>query len=236
MDPSNPRIGFYGKLPSHGDFVRRALPSELTKPWDAWLQSGLAASRELLGDAWLECYLSAPIWRFCLSAGICGEMQWMGAIMPSVDRVGRYFPLTAATGLAAGHSLFAMATAANPWFVALEETMLGALEEDSLAADDLEKRLATIEPHDGAAGTVDVRGDRQLIEEDGCLALALANPGSLADAPGSLADAMARRSCGGFSLWWTAGSAHVAPGARVFRELPAAETFWTLLRGDRPPD
>ena len=29
--------GFYGKLPSEGDFVTRRLPWEFTSAWDDWL-------------------------------------------------------------------------------------------------------------------------------------------------------------------------------------------------------
>jgi len=234
MEASDSKIGFFGKLPSHGDFVRRALPSALTKPWDDWLQAGLATSRKELGDAWLDCYLSAPIWRFCLGAGICGETQWIGAIMPSVDRVGRYFPLTAATAIPPSQSLFGMATAANSWLTALENAMLSALEEDRLTADEFGNRLKAIEPLNTSASAEGISEDRQLTQEDGCLALPFADPRRLADAPGTFADAMARRSCGGFSLWWTSGSAHVSPSVRVYTDLPAADTFWALLCRDRP--
>ena len=41
--------GFYGKLPSEGDFVTRRLPWEFTSAWDAWLQQGVHASRAALG-------------------------------------------------------------------------------------------------------------------------------------------------------------------------------------------
>jgi type VI secretion system protein ImpM len=91
--------GFFGKIPSHGDFVARRLPAGFTGPWDAWLQAGMADSRARLGDAWLPTYLNSPIWRFALAAGVCGPQAWSGVMMPSVDRVGRYFPFTIAAGM-----------------------------------------------------------------------------------------------------------------------------------------
>ena len=33
--------GFYGKIPSQGDFVTRRLPWEFTSAWDDWLQQGV---------------------------------------------------------------------------------------------------------------------------------------------------------------------------------------------------
>ena len=92
-----PGVGFFGKLPGLGDFVSRRLPREFIDAWDQWLQASLRTSQEMLGDEWLNHYLVSPIWRFAMSPGICGNNAWAGVMMPSVDRVGRYYPLTLAT-------------------------------------------------------------------------------------------------------------------------------------------
>jgi type VI secretion system protein ImpM len=89
-------IGFHGKIPARGDFVQAGLPREFTDPWDHWMQRMVAASRTVLGEAWLPAWLEAAVWRFVLSSGICGPGAVIGLWMPSVDRVGRYFPLTLA--------------------------------------------------------------------------------------------------------------------------------------------
>jgi len=89
-------VGFYGKLPTRGDFLRVGLPRRFIEPWDEWLQRVLPASRVALGDDWLACWLEAPVWRFALAAGLCGPDAVQGVWMPSVDSVGRYFPLTLA--------------------------------------------------------------------------------------------------------------------------------------------
>ena len=62
--------------------------------WDGWLQECLAASRAALGERWLDIYLTSPAWRFACAAGACGPAPVVGVMVPSVDRVGRYFPLT----------------------------------------------------------------------------------------------------------------------------------------------
>ena len=87
-------VGIYGKLPSHGDFLRRRVPDDFVGVWDAWLQASIAASRSDLGSEWLNLYLTSPAWRFCCDAGVCGANACAGVMVPSVDRVGRYFPLT----------------------------------------------------------------------------------------------------------------------------------------------
>jgi type VI secretion system protein ImpM len=229
MDDPGPRIGFFGKIPSHGDFVRHAFPSELSKRWDSWLQAGLRHSRETLGDDWLDAYLSSPIWRFCLSAGLCGKSQWLGAMMPSVDRVGRCFPLTVVRELPADSSLFGTAASTGSWFGALEETILTTLEADSMTAEELEAQLTALPPlverESQGTGT-----EPQLTDGDSFAAVRLPDSGHVEDAPGLMADALARRSCGDFSLWWSGGSAKVSPGARIYADLPPADLFWTLLR------
>jgi type VI secretion system protein ImpM len=129
--------GWYGKLPHLGDFASRRLPEAFVSGWDAWLRHALANSREALGPRWLQGYLVAPIVRFWLPPGLLGESAWAGLLMPSIDRVGRHFPLTVAQpGVA-----LAQAQAAPGWFEALDAAMRRALDV-SFTVDDLERALA----------------------------------------------------------------------------------------------
>ncbi len=87
------RVGFYGKLPSRGDFVRGFLPRAVAAPWDQWLQSVLPAAQARLGEGWAEAWHAAHAWRFAFAPGLCGPRPVTGVWLPSVDRVGRSFPL-----------------------------------------------------------------------------------------------------------------------------------------------
>lgn len=89
-------FGLFGKVPARGDFVRAGLPGSFVVPWDDWLQTVLAGSRVLLGAKWQPAWLEAPVWQFALAPGICGAGGVLGLLLPSVDSVGRYFPLTLA--------------------------------------------------------------------------------------------------------------------------------------------
>lgn len=85
-------LGFFGKLPAVGDFVNRGIDRAQMKAVDAWLQLGLTELAQR--DAqWLDHYLIAPVWCFAVPAGQWSEAAHYGALMASVDRVGRYFPL-----------------------------------------------------------------------------------------------------------------------------------------------
>lgn len=90
----------FGKLPAHGDFVSRGLPPPDRETLDRWLTGELAAARGELGQAFEARYDVAPPWRFAVEDG----SGWIaGAIAPSIDAVGRRFPLVvAASAEAAG--------------------------------------------------------------------------------------------------------------------------------------
>ncbi len=97
---AGPIRGFSGKLPARGDFVHAGLPRDFNDPWHDWQSAAIAGSRSLMGEIWLEAFLEAPVWRFVLTPGLCGPRGAIGLIMPSVDKVGRYFPLTFAALIA----------------------------------------------------------------------------------------------------------------------------------------
>lgn len=123
-------IGLYGKMPAHGDFVRRALPGSFVTPWDAWLAAGIAAARDRLGQEFAAVWDSAPAWRFALPAGICGPDAVAGVMLPSADTVGRRFPLTVAALLPRGRA------PDEGWFAGIEararEAREGILDADAL--------------------------------------------------------------------------------------------------------
>jgi type VI secretion system protein ImpM len=119
--------GFYGKLPTQGDFLCRQLPESFVQPWDAWLQAGMGQARRILGEGgFAEAWPSAPAWRFRLPALACGPDPVAGLLLPSEDLVGRRFPLT----LAATR----VATPAEAWFRALHEAATPGHTADSLLA------------------------------------------------------------------------------------------------------
>ena len=89
--------GLFGKLPAKRDFIGMNASRRFLEAWEPWLQAGVAMSKQMLGDAWVETYNRAPIWRFWLGADFCGEAM-IGAFMPSVDGVGRSFPLAIFVG------------------------------------------------------------------------------------------------------------------------------------------
>ena len=79
MPDALPLTGLFGKVPAHGDFVRRGLPTSFVGPWDSWLQEGMATARDRLGDRWAAAWDGAPpstIGDACAIALSLPAMQW----------------------------------------------------------------------------------------------------------------------------------------------------------------
>ena len=213
-------VGFFGKVTSHGDFVARRLPAEFIQAWDGWLQAALQASRSDLGGRWLSTYLSSPLWRFVLAPGVCGAHAWAGVLMPSVDRVGRHFPLTV-VGPLSGVSLLDWAAESGDWYEHLETLALSSLQE-GFSLHDFDTQLLAIEVPP-ARGNVEPASHGRVTAVDGLAQLSAALPAVVR----RLADA----GLAGQSLWWTDGSDLVAPSLVQCQGLPALAGFSALLEG-----
>jgi type VI secretion system protein ImpM len=132
--------GFYGKIPSRGDFVWAGLPRSFMDPWDDWMQRMLTASRQSLGETWSPAWLEAPVWRFALAPRLCGPGAVVGLWLPSVDRAGRYFPLTLAA-LMETAELSELLAAGGGFLTAAEAAGRDAVADD-LPPEALASRLA----------------------------------------------------------------------------------------------
>jgi len=202
-------VGIQGKLPSHGDFLRRGVPAELFGPLDAWLARGIAESRALLGEGWLATYLEAPVWRFALAAGSCGPSAAAGVWLPSVDRVGRYFPLLLVAALPPETAPSVLLAGARSWYDRLEEQAVAllegraGLEEVAASLGDVASPLPDLAP-------APLPWRLPLAAAAAWRVAALAPVGS---------------------LWWSEGSPRVASSLLVCPGLPPPTAFAAMLDG-----
>lgn len=86
--------GWYGKIPTRGDFITRNLPASFVEPWDEWLCAELSDARVQLAESWDAIWRDAPVLCFSLGERMTDDRPWLGVLIPSFDRVGRQFPLT----------------------------------------------------------------------------------------------------------------------------------------------
>lgn len=211
--------GYFGKVSTHGDFVGRRLPSALVAAWDRWLQACIQASRAQLGERWLDHYLTSPVWRFAVAPGVLDAEGIGGVLMPSVDRVGRYFPLMiAATG---APPLLDWQRLHGAWFDAVEDLARASLDPAF--------RLVQFDsaPEPDVAGAVTPAGA-------GGWRLALTGADMAAPVAGAVLH--------GHSLWWTEGAPGIEASLLVCRGMPQPQAFAAMLDGgwaeagwNRPP-
>lgn len=224
--PESP--GFFGKVPEFSDFLSRRLPRSFLEPWDAWLQQGIVSSRERLGVSWLDTYLTSPLWRFLLAPGVCGPVAWAGVLMPSVDRVGRHFPLTVSADLPVDIGLLPM-LAETTWFERLEQLALSSLDEPfDLEAFDLQ--LQQLRP----ALTLSVLANKMKGTHNDTVSwcFGLAPGASVMQSFPAIAESLLDGWLERQTFWWTSGSEKVRPCMLTYRGLPNSAAFAALLDGN----
>lgn len=225
-------IGFYGKLPGYGDFIERNLPRPFIEQWDSWLQRAMQISQQMLGEHWLDCYLTAPIWRFALSSGCIDGSAWLGLMMPSVDRVGRYFPLLLAQPLAPGHSLACTLALNAAWFRQLEDIALACLNESPTveAVVDVLQQLPAPAPYLWQRHT-QVQGNPLAILASAETDMS-ASDNDMSPRQGLLlAEALLQQRAASFSLWYSQGTQENPSTLLSCDGMPAPQGFTALLSG-----
>jgi type VI secretion system protein ImpM len=121
-----PVIGWFGKLPSSGDFVFRRLPRSLLDGLDNWMRQGLVALRGTMPNDWKESFATAPAWNCAIPACVTGSYTLIGVMAPSRDRVGREFPICAGVVLPPGATAGQLLADAHGWLRTLTQRVLEA--------------------------------------------------------------------------------------------------------------
>ena len=227
MNDNAELCGLFGKVPHQADFVSRHLPEGFIEYWHVWLQSGVSVSREQLGEDWLELYLTSPVWHFAIGAGVCADQAVVGVLIPSVDEIGRYFPPTVAH--AGSHRPWPALLSGEAWYRQAEQVALSALDEETgyirliealeaLPTPEFEAlpRYRTLPGGNGASKAWVIENKDAAPSRDMAL---------------GLLEKVYGRLLGGYSLWWTAGSEHVAPCTLVCAGLPETGQMAAMFDG-----
>jgi type VI secretion system protein ImpM len=221
--------GLFGKLPAHGDFVHRNLPADVITAWDEWLQHFIASSREQMGEDWLTIYLTSPVWRFVLSAGVLDNNSWSGVMIPSVDRVGRYYPFTVLTKIPATLNPLEFMPNNSNWFNQVENVLIDALETD-MSADDVLQLIEKIQ----LDGEVEYAlADVTAMTKHSSNVIKMVSNEQLPHTLYSyLLDASLRKAHVSYSVWTTLGSERVQPCMFTVQGLPAIDGIPAMLDGE----
>lgn len=140
----NPTIGWYGKLPSAGDFLQRRFPETIRNQWENWFQVGLhhwqsATERQEISRPFAE----APVWNFVVPPMLGSQVVQMGCLLPARDSVGRQYPLIAQRFFSPRNWTSQRLAGAGEWYQRLGTMLLTAVR-DGLSAEQLDHSLLAL--------------------------------------------------------------------------------------------
>ncbi|MEE2000636.1 type VI secretion system-associated protein TagF [Alkalimonas sp. MEB108] len=216
-----PGAGFCGKVPVLGDFLQEGLSIEFNDCWNEWLRAALAVSKEQLGASWLDYYLTSPVWHFALSGGSCGPEPVIGTMIPSVDKVGRHYPLILAKPVQ--QSPIVCRTQSD-WCQQFEDFILQTLEDDfnfqswraSLLKFSFFSPDSPVPSHH--LGHAEQKGNWLL-------------HGALTMDSMALLHSLLRQEFGNYCLWWTDGSEYVDAVCLISKGMPLISQYASMLNG-----
>lgn len=216
--------GWYGKLSMLGDFAQRRLPEHAVRRCDSWLSKAMVASREHLGEQWLQTYLNAPVLRFAWAPGVLDTHWWFGVLMPSCDQVGRYYPLWVAQRRARAPTDRIALDHLELWFDHLTHAALQTLQERAVL-EHFEEALRNAPPWPTAGQTKPLVPHPAHADSR----FAVGRSTSLQQAMQALAAQSLMARLQGVSLWWRLATDASAPTLSLVQGLPEAAGFADLL-------
>ena len=235
MSEQTIKNGYYGKVSTHGDFVSRGLSSSFIDPWDGWLQEAVFSSRQQLGDNWINCYLTGPIYRFALSPGVCGENGWLGIMMPSVDSVGRYYPMAIVTMNRENINPFYAVQREEKWFSAVEELALSTLADNfnlQQFNDDLDAlQTGVFLDDDGDTTQIPFEHANKQNTQNAWQKSVSVEQKITETFPAFFNDFL-KEHYFSYSLWWTKGSELVEPSLLICQGMPPFDGVAAMLDGE----
>jgi type VI secretion system protein ImpM len=227
MDDGIMELGFYGKLPTYGDFITRRLPKDFQTAWHEWIANGLGAAREAMPEDWRTFYLNCPAWKFVIGAGICGDQGVAGVTIPSVDKVGRYFNFTLAVMLPAGVRPVSLVNGQPEWFSSVEEMALRTLDEE-MDQDQLDMGLQEL-----SSSTVFPQVPEFELQEGVVhMCSKLTSMGTTVDQLENILHNLVAQRYPDHSFWWHEGSVNTPAQMICCEGMPDGENYLSMLAGD----
>jgi type VI secretion system protein ImpM len=230
-------VGFYGKLPSHGDFLRRRVSDAFIGVWDGWLQECIAASRSTLGDRWLDVYLTSPAWRFACAPGMFGPAPVVGLMVPSVDRVGRYFPLTLLAELPYDVNVLSATTGFGRFFDSAQQLVIETLAAEHVDLERFDEAVLRLSAElDALCSRPRILLDpsvKAIVNDggEGACQIPIGSPDQMGAVLEQILSQRLTTLYDPLVIWWTDGSAAVEPSCLIAKGLPDPNAFTALLDG-----
>lgn len=228
-------LGYYGKIRTEGDFVTRNLPRSFREPWHLWMQSIIQNIKQQM-DNWGPHFLTFPVYRFALSAGICGEQAWLGVLIPSLDKVGRPYPMVLCRSLSPGENLLGANNKYSNWLEQAEALALYCLEDDPsiFSLEIFEQRLYEMDQEINAQADDEDSTSLQRVTHKYPGAAWQVNVPAIDNISPVLPDMvniLLQDFCLAYSLWWSKGAGNDNPFMMMAKGLPPIDGSSALIDG-----
>ncbi len=223
-------LGFFGKIPLTGDFIHRRMNSVFMNRWDEWLKINILHSQNKLGERWLPNYSQSPMWRFCIAPGIFDDKAYTGIMIPSVDSVGRYFPLTVVQAIDVETIPFILSAKANQWFQQIEDLLLDLLEGYEPDLKSFDAKITALKAQ-WIEGLPKLPTNLCSMDKSFNLQLEVSSADSINHSLSSLMLQNLLDTKKTFTFWWNEGSQAYQPNILISDKLPAKDHFCALLDG-----
>jgi type VI secretion system protein ImpM len=217
---------WFGKIACLGDFASRRLPQDTAQVFDTWLARGVETSRAQLGERWLNVYLTSPLWRFAFAPGVIDTRWWFGVMMPSVDNVGRYFPLLVTQPCSEAPQDTDGLNQLERWYSGMARAALGTLQPGG-SVEQFESELAQaprLPISEPAAPWAAAQWPERSRHELGAGV-------TLAQCLNELAVVESLRRFRGCSLWWSLRPGSGPSSLSTAVGLPGGDSFIHMLEG-----
>jgi len=179
-----------------------------------------------LGSHWLDAYLSGPLWRFAWAPGVFDPQWWFGVLMPSVDSVGRYFPLVVAQASASPPQSADALHGLEHWYQLIGQAALATLQAggrlDSFEAELLRCGAPDFGTPPGAAAPASLAGHDRFGGQ---------GTRTLAEWAQVLTVPLLIQRYAGHSFWWPMQVTSDDDSMNVVPGLPDPNQFSQMLEG-----
>ncbi len=223
-------LGFFGKVPLAGDFIHRRMSSAFMNRWDEWLKVNILHSQNTLTENWLPLYSQSPMWRFCIAPGIIDDKAYIGLMTPSVDSVGRYFPLTVVQAVDIKAIPFILSAKANQWFQKIEDLLLDLLEGYEPDLQNFDAKINALHAS-WITDLPNIPSGVATLDKAFNLQLEVSSANSINHSLSSLMLQNLLDTNKAFSFWWNEGSQAYRPNILMSNKLPVKDHFCALFDG-----
>ena len=224
------KVGYFGKLPSYGDFIQRNVSPLIIKNMDNWLLQSIEHSRSQLGNEWQQSYFNSPIWCFVISKDIFCDKVLSGFMMPSVDKAGRAYPFSVICELDEEVNPFIVARQLDTKHKQVEDFVLSLLESKRPNLDEIQQVLDDL--YSGCRDSSYQGMQHYPPYSQNEIGSIIDNDlNDLSRCNDTFLESLLSMQKIKITLWWTSGGVGLTPRKRYFTGLPPVDSYVSFLLG-----